>query len=322
MRERDRWGMTGLTSCAERVLTRHTPNIAIRRAYLNRRSVLAGGIALSAAGCATAVTRQSVPRFGLADITVMKELLRDYPGTLRQIADMGYSVMGFRLAGYAGPALGEPSPSDKARMVRDAGLEVGVVRLGVRNVDYDRDLDLAAATGAKVAAITTAPPFIAGPQLFKTTREKFDAWLPQLAAIGEKARTRGLTLAYHNHWYDLQPLGGERPLDLMARQIPPELLSFEVDLAWTWYAGVAPLELLRQLGPRVVSMHWKDIDRSRGKGTTDHAVAPGLGEMNYPLLLPHVVRNTNANGYVEVDSPDDGLLAARQAAEMIKRTLG
>jgi sugar phosphate isomerase/epimerase len=262
-----------------------------------------------------------VPRFGLADITVMKELLRDYSGSLQQVAAMGYRVMGFRLAGYAGPAPGEPTPAEKARLVRAAGLELGVVRLGVRNPDYDRDLGQAADIGAKVVALTTAAPFIAGPKLFETTRAAFDAWLPQLAALGEKAHKRGLTLAYHNHWYDLLPLGGERPLDVMARTVPPEILSFEIDLAWTWYAGVAPLDLLHQLGPRVVSMHWKDIDRTRGKGITDHAVAPGKGEMDYPALLPHVIRATNATGYVEVDNPEDGLAAARQGAEVIRRAL-
>jgi sugar phosphate isomerase/epimerase len=288
---------------------------------LDRRSALRGAGATALTGWTSVALAAAHPRFGLADITVMKELLRDYPGTLRQVAAMGYRVMGFRLAGYAGPAPGEPTPAEKARMVREAGLEIGVVRLGVRGVDYDRELDLAAATGAKICALTTALPFIAGPALFSTTREAFDAWLPQLAAIGEKARARGLRLAYHNHWYDLLPLGGERPLDVMARQISPDILAFEVDLAWTWYAGVAPLDLLRQLGPRVVSMHWKDIDRTRGKGITDHAVPPGSGEMNYPALLPHVLRATRATGYIEVDSPDDGLAAARQGADLIRKAL-
>jgi len=288
---------------------------------VDRRAVLSGGAAALLAGAAPAVARKAGPRFGLADITVMKELLRDYPGTLRQAAALGYRVMGFRLAGYGGPVPGEPAPTEKAAMVRDAGLEVGVVRLGVRSRDYDRELDLAAATGTRIVALSTAAPFISGPALFSTTRAAFEAWLPQLAAIGEKASARGLTLAYHNHWYDLLPLDGERPLDLMARQIPPEILSFEIDLAWTWYAGVAPLDLLRQLGPRVVSMHWKDVDRTRGKGVTDHAVAPGLGEMGYPALLPQVVRATRALGYVEVDSPDDGIAAARQGAALIRRVL-
>ncbi|MEO6717918.1 MAG: sugar phosphate isomerase/epimerase [Novosphingobium sp.] len=288
---------------------------------MNRRAAMLGTGAAALAGWAGGARAAPRPRFGLADITVMKELLRDYAGTLQQVAAMGYQVMGFRLAGYAGPAVAEPTPADKARLVRGAGLELGVVRLGVRNPDFDRDLGQAADIGAKVVALTTAAPYIAGPKLFETTRAAFDAWLPKLANLGEMAHKRGLTLVYHNHWYDLLPLGGERPLDVMARTIPPEILSFEIDLAWTWYAGVAPLDLLRQLGPRVVSMHWKDIDRSRGKSITDHAVAPGSGEMDYPALLPHVVRATRATGYVEVDSPDDGLAAAHQGAEVIRHAL-
>lgn len=293
----------------------------------SRRSVLAGlaaGIAGGTLpGCAAVGVERAPKRLGLADITVMRELLADYAGTLQRVAEIGYTTFGFRLVGYRGvPDPGEPAAEVKARLVREAGLELGVVRLGVRNVDYDRQLGEAADLGARTVVITTAPPFIAGPRLYETTREAFDAWLPQLASIGEKARARGLTLAYHNHWYDLLPLGGDRPLDLMARQIPPELLSFEVDLAWTWYAGVDPIALLAQLGPRVVSMHWKDIDRRRGKIQSDHAVAPGQGEMNYPALLPRVWRTTQALGYVEVDKPDDGLAAAASAARLIQSIRG
>ena len=80
------------------------------------------------------------------------------------------------------------------------------------------------------------------------TREALDAWLPQLAAIGAKCSAAGLTFAYHNHWWDLVPLGGEAPLDVMARTIAPQDLSFEVDLAWCWFAGVAPLDLIARLG--------------------------------------------------------------------------
>lgn len=296
-----------------------------KAATIGRRSLLAGaGLSAVAllSGCATVPGANRPRRLGLADITVMRELLRDYAGTLQQIATLGYTTMGMRLFGYGGPTADEPAPRDKARMIRDAGLELGVVRLSVRNVDYDRDLDAAAAIGASIVAMSTGAPFIDGPKMFETSREKFDAWLPELARIAEQARERGLKLAYHNHWYDLLPLGGERPLDLMARQIGPELLAFEVDLAWTWYAGVPPLELLTQLGPRVVSMHWKDIDRGRGTTTTDHAVAPGQGEMNYSALLPAVVRITQATGYVEVDRPDDGLAAAAAALRVVRAALG
>lgn len=292
---------------------------------IDRRVFLGGGAITAIAalpGCAGFTQSRGHSPLGLADITVMRELHRDYPGTLAQVAQLGYTTFGFRLAGYGGPSPGEPPPADKARMVREAGLEVGVVRLGVRNVDYDRELRQIADTGACIAAMTTAPVFIATTEVGRTTRAAFDAWLPDLASIGEKARKLGLTLAYHNHPYDLQPLGGEAPLDMMARQIPAEILAFEVDLAWAWYAGVDPLELLARLGPRVASMHWKDIDRSRGKTRAEIAVAPGSGEMDYAALLPRIRRLTSATGYIEVDNPVDGLKAAAFGAAAVRRALG
>jgi sugar phosphate isomerase/epimerase len=203
-------------------------------------------------------------------------------------------------------------------MVRDAGLAVGVVRFPPIRPDHNRLIAQAVEIGAKVVAITAAPPFISR-QLGVATRADFDAWLPELAALGAKCRAAGLTLAYHNHWWDLMPLeGSETPLDSILRTVPPGDVAIEVDLAWCWYAGVAPLDLLAKLGLRVSSMHFKDIDRSRGKGTTDHAVVIGSGEMGWAALLPRIRRLTSAVGYVEVDAPADGLAAAAEGARFFR----
>lgn len=286
---------------------------------IGRRDLLRGGLGLSAAAALPtlpALARSRRP-LGLADITVMKELGRDYAGTLKAVAAMGYSHFGFRLAGYGG-ASREPSAQDKARMVRDVGLEVGVVRLPPVRPDIDRQIADAVAIGAKVIAMSAAPPFISG-RLGVATRAAFDAWLPELAVLGAKCRAAGLTLAYHNHWWDLMPLdGGESPLDIILRSIAPSDLAIELDLAWCWYGGVAPLDLLVRLGPRVSSMHFKDIDRSRGKTITDHAVTIGSGEMGYAALLPRLRKLTSAIGYVEVDAPPDGLLAAAEGARFVQ----
>lgn len=284
-------------------------------AMLGRRDLLRGAGALGAIGLAGAAAAR--PRrgrsLGLADITVSKELARDYAGTLRQVAAMGYTHFGFKIAGYT-PAITERDPREKAQMVRDAGLAVGAVRFSVIGADYDRQIADAVAVGATEVVMSAGAPFLASRPVGTATRAAFDAWLPQLAALGAKCRAAGLTFAYHNHWWDLLPLGGEAPLDVMARTIPPSDLAFEVDLAWAWWAGVAPLDLIARLGPRVASMHFKDIDRTRGKGTTDHAVVIGSGEMGYAALLPRLRRLTSAIGYVEVDAPPDGLVAAAEGA--------
>ena len=260
-------------------------------------------------------------RLGLVDMTVMRELLIDYPATLGKVAGLGYSTFGFRLFGYAGPSPDEPPPHAKAAMVREAGLEVGAIRLSPRNADYNRELDIAAEIGARLVVISTGAPFITGPKMFETTRDLFEAWLPQLAMVGEQARKRGLRLAYHNHPYDFAPLDGKRPFDLIARNISPELVSFEIDLAWLWLAGIDILPFLRSLGRRVVTMHWKDIDRSRGTNRSDQAVALGQGEMGYSKLLPAILRVTDATAYIEVDRPADGIAAATAGVAMVRRVL-
>ena len=274
---------------------------------------------LSLAAVMPAAARAAARRpLGLADITVARELARDYAGTVRAVAAMGYTHFGFRLVGY-GPSSGELAPMVKARLVRDAGMTVGVVRLGVRGGDYQAQLDQVVQIGAQSVALTAAPPFIGSGRLGQATRASFEAWLPRLAELCDMCRAAGQTLAYHNHPWDLMPLeGGEAPLDTLTKRFSPDLLSFEVDLAWAWYAGVAPLDLIGRLGARVTSMHLKDIDRARGSSMTDHATVVGSGEMGYATLLPQLFALTSAVGYVEVDAPDDGLAAAAKGIAFVR----
>ena len=291
---------------------------------LSRREALRSSGALALAGTAgcttTALARRPTP-LGLAEITVGPLLARDYAGTLRQAAALGYTHFGFRLGGF-GQGASDPAPLEKARMVRNAGMEVGVVRFGVMGVDYDQQIAEALACGATIVAMTAASVFIKRRPLGTATRAEFDAWLGTFAQLAAKCRAAGLTLAYHNHWWDFAPLDGEAPLDIMARTISPRDLSFEVDLAWAWYAGVAPLDLVARLGPRVASMHFKDIDRSRGTEPTQQTVPPGSGEMDYAALLPRLPALTSAIGYVEVDTPGPDMASAAAGAAFVRKVWG
>lgn len=283
---------------------------------MDRRTMLAA-MAATTAGCVARPGVEHIP-LAMTDATLRKELAKDYGGTLRRVAAMGYTHFGFRLSSFLPNDPNELPPAEKARLVREAGMEVGVVRLAVRKAQQVGQFEQAKAIGAKIIALTTAPVFIAG-KLGTTTRAAFEAWLPELEAQCAAAREVGLVFAYHNHWYDFEPLDGVRPFDLMVERIGPRLLSFEVDLAWAWYGGQDPVALLERLGPRVVSMHLKDIDRSRGRTETDHAVEPGAGAMDYAALLPRIRATTHALGAVEVDSPNDGLAAAERGAAFVRR---
>ncbi|WP_379488520.1 sugar phosphate isomerase/epimerase family protein [Novosphingobium soli] len=274
------------------------------------------------ASCTTVPGRRHSSRpLGLADLTVMSALSRDYPATLRAVAAMGYTHFGFRLAGYGKSAAPELPPAEKARLVHDAGLAVGVVRYGYGRSFAEQARD-AQAIGASIIAYSAAPVFFRGPALGQTTRAAFDAWLPELGTMARIAQDHGLTLAYHNHWWDHAPLEGETPLDLIAAAFSPAQVAFEIDLAWAWVGGVDPLALVTRLGARVVSLHLKDVDPSRGADRMRQLVEPGAGRLDYAALLPRLDRVTDAIGYVEVDTPADGMTAAANASRFLHNVRG
>lgn len=285
---------------------------------LARREAIAALGVLGLGACATPQTSMKSRRpLGLADLTVMKALKQDYGATVRAVAGMGYTHFGFRLSSYTPNDTSELPPAEKARLVREAGLEMGVVRYGYGS-DFAEQAQQAADIGASVIAYSAAPVFFRGGEFGVTTREAFDGWLPELGQMAETARKLGLTLVYHNHWWDHVPLDGETPLEIIARSYSPSQVSFEIDLAWAWLGGADPFTLVKSLGGRVRSMHFKDVDPTRGANKMNQLVEPGVGRLDYAALLPNLDRVTDAIGYVEVDEPADGMASAASAARFLQ----
>lgn len=287
-------------------------------ARLPRRRAMAalGVLGLGACTAMRAGTPQSRP-LGLADLTVIEALAQDYAGTLQGVAAMGYTHFGFRLAGNSPADTTELPPAEKARLVREAGLEIGMVRYGYGRSFADQ-VRQAADIGATTIAYSAAPVFFRGAQFGVTTRAAFDGWLPELGKMARIAREAGVGLVYHNHWWDHVALDGETPLEIIARTYSPAEVGFEIDLAWSWIGGVDPLNLVRSLGARVKSMHFKDVDPARGTDRMKQLVTPGEGRLDYAALLPNLDLVTGAIGYVEVDDPADGLAAAADAARFLQ----
>jgi len=72
----------------------------------------------------------------------------------------------------------------------------------------------------------------------------------------------------------------------------------------------------------VLALHLKDVDRSCVTEGCRQFVAPGADDMTYSELLPRLHWLTDAIGYVEVDDPENGHLAAATGAETFLRATG
>jgi len=200
--------------------------------------------------------------------TVRDSLSADLPGTLARVAELGFTnveLFGFvELAdeyAVALPAAGLVAPSAHAHLL-------------------GKDLDTIFAAAKKLGVGTVIDPNI--DRELWATRENVADSAAQLNAIGKTGADHGLTIGYHNHWWELENrIDGTPALEIFADLLDPAIV-LEVDTYWAEVGGVPAAALLERLGDRVRFLHVKD-----GAVTQDDQdqVAVGSGKLDIPAIL-------------------------------------
>ncbi|HUF30244.1 MAG TPA: TIM barrel protein, partial [Gemmatimonadaceae bacterium] len=217
---------------------------------VDRRSALRGLAALAAMplfarGEMTALRQRKLDRIGLALFTVNSLTSRDYERTLQQVAEIGYRDVDM----YIHDSRREPV--ETRAMLDRAGLACPSARVATPALyrGWDRYLDGANRLGARW--ITLANVSYEERIQLLDWREIADV----LNTAGEAARRQGLTLCYHNHAFELEPMEGKVPLDLLLASTDPALVRLQMDVYWMTRGGRNPAAEIRRLGSRVASLH-------------------------------------------------------------------
>lgn len=198
--------------------------------------------------------------------SLREQLARDYAGTLRRVAGLGYA--GVELAGQYGA-----SPAAARRLLDELGLLVAGAHLPLpRGAQKNEVVETAQALGVRRLICAWQPP-----ERFNTA-DSLKAVCAELNEAASAVRAHGLSLGYHNHWFEHDHLVDGRPAhDWMTDWLAPEVF-FEVDVYWVKAAGRDPAAVVRQLGARAPLLHIKDGPARRdvpmtavGAGTLDFA---------------------------------------------------
>jgi sugar phosphate isomerase/epimerase len=174
-----------------------------------------------AAAAATSVARSRLRCRGAQLYTVRHELARDFNGTLRRVARLGFREVEF--AGYHGR-----SPADVARALRAVGLESPSTHLDP--AQWERDIG-----PAIDAALTIGHRYLVVGWVPQEHWRDGPGWRRRAEALnhaGERCRRSGLQLCYHHHHFEFVPIDGVKPFDLLLEATDPALLQFELDLFW------------------------------------------------------------------------------------------
>lgn len=206
--------------------------------------------------------------------TVRDDLAADYVGTLRRVAEMGYTAIELGST----DALVLP---DLPAVLADLGLRAVAMHIGFEECEGDPSAALAAARalGCGYTICSSIPEERRG------DAAAYRAVGAVLTQAGATAREYGLRFAYHNHAFEFAPLEDRHAFDILMDAADPALVASEFDVYWASYGQVDPVAYIRTLGRRCRLIHLKDMapdaDRSFaevGEGILDLASIIAAGQ--------------------------------------------
>lgn len=182
--------------------------------------------------------------YSLQLYTVRVPLEADLPGTIKRVAELGFTqVEPYNFAATsdalaeAFAANGITAPSGHAPLLSN-----------------DQDEIFAAAN--KLGIKTVIDPFIPADQW--KTAEDVQKIAGELNAAAKKGAEYGVRVGYHNHAWELETIiNGQTALEYLVSLLDPEVV-LEVDTFWSAVGGQDPAALLERLGDRVKFIHIKD----------------------------------------------------------------
>jgi len=82
--------------------------------------------------------------------------------------------------------------------------------------------------------------------------------------IGERVKTVGISLCYHNHSWEFQKFGGKPAIEVLLESTDPRFVFACFDTYWVRHGGHDPAKFIDKWLPRLAFVHLKDI-RKDGK---------------------------------------------------------
>lgn len=300
-----------------------------RRHFVQAGALL--GVAAGAGIHVPAFGEQSAPRrladFGLQLFTIARLMMQDFAGALREVAALGYTQVEFSALGSLGRSV-----EDVKALLSETGLEAPVGRISpVLPADFlerSREELMALfaergqakylvenASNAIDSALALGQKVINLPALMPTEFETLDQVkrnIEHINAAGEACASAGLMFGYHNHDWELKPLDGVVPYDLMIEQTDADKVSFQIDTYWIVKAGASLSDYLRRFSGRFNSAHLKDIDEHGDFEDVGH------GTIDFPRFVSEAEAAGVEYFFVERDDPPDPRSAMRRSLEYLR----
>ena len=252
-----------------------------RRAFLRSAAgygglLVSGGSLLSACASGASSANGALRGAGIEDhplgvqlYTVRDQLGTDFEGTLRKVAEIGYTE--FEFAGYY-----DRSPAQVRAILDELDVRAPSAHIGLNLFRADIDKVIADSN-------VIGHRFLVVPSANGRTVEGWKQLAADFNLYGERVAHAGMRFGYHNHAAEFADLGGgTTAFDILLQETDPALVDFELDLYWAVRGGQDPLALFARAPGRYKLFHVKDMTDRAGS----QAMAPvGEGEIDFGAII-------------------------------------
>jgi sugar phosphate isomerase/epimerase len=258
-------------------------NTISRRHFLGGAAALAGAVKLGADPLGLPIGCQVYP--------VSKALLQDFPGTLRELAAIGYKTIEMcSPAGYNWAPLAKMTPAELKQTITAAGLKCESSHFQARELRDSLEDRIAFAKGLGLKQMVLSS--------FGLPKEaKLPDWgkaADDLNKVGEKVQKAGMQLGFHNHDMEFAELDGVLIYDHLMSRFDPKLvkMQFQVSVISRGYKAAT---YFNKYPGRFCSVHLQDWSATEKKG-----VPVGTGAVDWKELFAAAKKAGVKNYFAEV----------------------
>ena len=233
--------------------------------------------------------------FGFQIWTIRNDLLNDFTGTLKKMADMGYTQVEMcSPLGYGFKSLNEMSGTEMKGIIEDAGLKCisSHFTSGELKNSLDNRIEWASQLGMK-QMIQSMPAINLG----NATLDDWRKAAQELNVIAEKTKAAGIQMGYHNHNFEVQKIDGQLIYDVLMEELDPDLVKMQFQVA-VIDEGFKAQDFFRKYPGRFISAHLADYSTELKK-----QVPIGQGVVDWEDLFKAAEKTGVQNYFVEM-APD------------------
>ena len=265
-----------------------------RRGFLKTGSTALAASALLQSAPATAAnqsTAKAKKRIGIQLYSLRDDMAKDPEGTLRKVAEIGYSTI--ETYGYNNGLFFGKKPKEFAAFTNSLGMKMTSSHTGQAYTKetegevmawWDKCIETHNQLGVKYII----QPWL--PVNDQTTLDDIKMYCDYFNTVGYKTASASIAFGYHNHDFEFRKIDGQIIYDFMLNNVSKNHVFFEADVYWIMKGGYNPVDYMRDYADQIRVLHIKD-EKEIGAS----------GEMDFQAIFEQAKANNIKDWYVEVE---------------------